>query len=147
MIKSFLIFYWLIPLSFTRTILCKLRMNIQSNGVSHVVCCGFKVLETYYSLNRQKIHTEHRNVYVHWIWICNIIWKHKSSSFIYILYFVGPTHWHQITTDWRFCGRSTQSPVNIGTTSSIYRPDLKAFPLRFRNLCLRIPARIRNNGI
>eukprot|EP00105_Crassostrea_gigas_P010927 XP_011426380.1 PREDICTED: nacrein-like protein isoform X4 [Crassostrea gigas] len=58
----------------------------------------------------------------------------------------GPTHWHQITYDWRFCGRSTQSPVNIGTTSSIYRPDLKAFPLRFRNLCLRIPARIRNNG-
>lgn len=58
----------------------------------------------------------------------------------------GPTHWYEITSDWHYCGGSTQSPINIRTSVSTYREDLEEYPLQFENLCLRIPARIRNNG-
>ncbi|XP_061193425.1 carbonic anhydrase 2-like [Saccostrea echinata] len=58
----------------------------------------------------------------------------------------GPTHWFEITTGWSFCGGSIQSPVNLRTSDSVYQQVLRTYPLRFQNLCLRIPARIRNNG-
>lgn len=62
------------------------------------------------------------------------------------MYLAGPTHWYEITSDWHYCGGSTQSPINIRTSVSTYREDLEEYPLQFENLCLRIPARIRNNG-
>lgn len=62
------------------------------------------------------------------------------------MFLAGPTHWYEITSDWHYCGGSTQSPINIRTSVSTYREDLEEYPLQFENLCLRIPARIRNNG-
>lgn len=84
---------------------------------------------------------------------------HKSNScklkdavsfeinFVVIFFFCtsvpGPNFWDRITPCWGNCSSLLQSPININTGETIYRPFRG---LKFLDLCGRISAKIRNNG-
>nr|XP_011423808.2 nacrein-like protein [Crassostrea gigas] len=55
----------------------------------------------------------------------------------------GPNFWDRITPCWGNCSSLLQSPININTGETIYRPFRG---LKFLDLCGRISAKIRNNG-
>ncbi|XP_078326398.1 nacrein-like protein [Crassostrea virginica] len=55
----------------------------------------------------------------------------------------GPNFWDRVTSCWGNCSSLSQSPININTRDTIYRPFSG---LKFLDLCGRISAKIRNNG-
>ncbi|XP_048768998.2 nacrein-like [Ostrea edulis] len=55
----------------------------------------------------------------------------------------GPNFWDRVTSCWGNCSSILQSPININTRETIYRPFRG---LKFLDLCERISAKIRNNG-
>lgn len=68
----------------------------------------------------------------------------RDLRFIYVIsYHSGPNFWDRVTSCWGNCSSIRQSPININTRDTIYRPF---GGLKFLDLCGRISAKIRNNG-